>query len=489
MISRISGLILALCTLLQIVTAEELVIKNVTVVSAEREEPLKHADVVITDGLISEVSIKPVGTKGAQIIDGEGLFLTPGLMDSHVHLRAMPGIIENPSIPEHLQPLQRLFSENQPKAYLYYGVTELVDLSSSAAQLKTFKEQQWRPDVSFCGSIRVLDGYGTAGQPAETVLSWHNYILFDEEQGFNAPKGIDPADHSPEVLVKKIAEDGARCVKIFFEDGFGMASHWKVLTDSLVQRIKKAAKKFGLKVFGHANAIDMHRIAVDSQIDGIAHGMWNWNELEGQPGIPPQIALLINQVVVQDIVFQPTFNVMEGIGGVFSDEVFEDPSYKAVVPSALIKWYKTSEAKWFRHELQREVPDLSLPQLAQIFKRKGQQNGRVVKRLAELNHPLVLASDTPSSPTFAAQPGYSTYREIMQMYQAGMSLRQVFAAATLNNARAFGMTQDFGTVSPGKKANLLLLRKNPLEEIGAYDTIVKVILKGEVIERKSLGAN
>jgi len=68
-------------------------------------------------------------------------------------------------------------------------------------------------------------------------------------------------------------------------------------------------------------------------------------------------------------------------------------------------------------------------------------------------------------------------------------LPAIFRAATINNARQFGLDKDYGTVEPGKTANLLLLTGNPLETMRAWSQIEKVILHGEVIERETLAAD
>ena len=62
-------------------------------------------------------------------------------------------------------------------------------------------------------------------------------------------------------------------------------------------------------------------------------------------------------------------------------------------------------------------------------------------------------------------------------------------AATIDNARAFGLAEEIGSVEVGKRADLLLLAGNPLHDIQAFDRIEKVILGGKVIERESLAAS
>jgi imidazolonepropionase-like amidohydrolase len=78
---------------------------------------------------------------------------------------------------------------------------------------------------------------------------------------------------------------------------------------------------------------------------------------------------------------------------------------------------------------------------------------------------------------------------MQQLYNAGLSLTQIFKAATINNARKLKLDTHLGTIEPGKTANLLLLNKSPLQSIDAYDQISTIILHGQPIPRESLSAN
>jgi imidazolonepropionase-like amidohydrolase len=72
--------------------------------------------------------------------------------------------------------------------------------------------------------------------------------------------------------------------------------------------------------------------------------------------------------------------------------------------------------------------------------------------------------------------------------RGGVPLDAIFRAATLDNARAFGLQDEVGSVTVGKLANLLLLDKNPLEDLTAYDAIETVILHGRALRRSALRA-
>jgi cytosine/adenosine deaminase-related metal-dependent hydrolase len=63
-----------------------------------------------------------------------------------------------------------------------------------------------------------------------------------------------------------------------------------------------------------------------------------------------------------------------------------------------------------------------------------------------------------------------------------------FRAATINNAREFKLDSQIGTIEPGKIANLILLKKSPLESVDAYDSIITVWVHGKPISRDSLAA-
>jgi imidazolonepropionase-like amidohydrolase len=76
-----------------------------------------------------------------------------------------------------------------------------------------------------------------------------------------------------------------------------------------------------------------------------------------------------------------------------------------------------------------------------------------------------------------------------RLAEAGVTPAQIFQAATLSNAKAFGLSREIGTVEVGKRANLLLLEADPTLSLHAFDVIRKVILKGNVMDPSDLAAN
>lgn len=105
--------------------ARDLWIKNIAIVSPERTQPLAGATVKIHDERIVEISRRasPPKREAADVIDGKGLFLVPGLIDSHVHLYYIPGMLpeQEQAHPDIAQAARKQFS----KSYLYFRLYHL----------------------------------------------------------------------------------------------------------------------------------------------------------------------------------------------------------------------------------------------------------------------------------------------------------------------------------------------------------------------------
>jgi imidazolonepropionase-like amidohydrolase len=77
---------------------------------------------------------------------------------------------------------------------------------------------------------------------------------------------------------------------------------------------------------------------------------------------------------------------------------------------------------------------------------------------------------------------------VLKKCRLGVPLDKILKAATIGNAKAFNLDKQYGTVEEGKKANLLLLRSNPLATLSAYNEIDIVFLAGTAIQRETLSA-
>jgi hypothetical protein len=307
-------LVLLLAFAANVAAAADLLIEHVTVISPEQAQPLADRSVLIRDGRIVSVGQQRVAAKpDARKIDGRGKFLTPGLMDSHVHASDSAGIPPLGDDPT-LVALRDAYQRQQPRSYLYFGVTQLLDLAQFGAGLKPFESQPVKPDLFHCGALVTLDGYPTAMIPqAVRYQAFPDYVYEPANaKEHPLPAGAKEADHTPEALIERLAQGGARCIKIFIEDGFGPASDWPMMSKETLARVRAETRKRGLLLVAHANALDMQRIALDVGVDVLAHGLWNWGEYDGQPGMPAPIAEHLRKLHAKGIGYQATLRVLPG---------------------------------------------------------------------------------------------------------------------------------------------------------------------------------
>lgn len=449
-----------------------LVIRDVTVISPERAVPLEHAHVRIREGRIDEISVKPLGEE--RQIDGRGRFLIPGLIDSHMHLGSVPGMLD---AQEMAQPdLASAARAQEPRSYLYFGFTTVLSLGATPERIRRWNALDVRPDAYFCGGTPIVNGYGFRGYTATP------YSLFNPDQMKNLPATVNNAEHTPEAVVERMARDGAICVKSYRESGFAgpMAGRLPVPAVDMIRAVVKAAHAKNMPVFLHANSWQVHEFAVQAGVDAIAHGMWNGHSSTKQElgkGVEP----ILKGIVSRRMGFQPTSQVIRGLAGQLDDTFFADPLLQHAYPAKLIAWYRSPEGGWFRRAELGDTP-------SGVFDRATESGDAVVAYLARSNARLLFGTDTPSAPIYTNPPGLNGFYEMRRWISAGVTPKQLFDAVTIENARLLRLDREIGSVEKGKKANLLLLRANPLEDVEAYNTIETVFLAGRPIGREELSA-
>jgi imidazolonepropionase-like amidohydrolase len=114
-----------------------------------------------------------------------------------------------------------------------------------------------------------------------------------------------------------------------------------------------------------------------------------------------------------------------------------------------------------------------------------QRTSATLRMMVAENVKLLFGTDTPSNQGIGSPPGLNGRLELGHWVEAGVPLQEILRAATLDNAIAFRLP-DRGTIEPGKRADFLLLRENPLKSIAAYDSIDSIFLAGEPLPRASL---
>jgi imidazolonepropionase-like amidohydrolase len=481
----IASLSLLICA--QATAGQQTWITNVKLVSPEKLDRIEAGSVLVEDGRIVRVerSARAAMPKGARRVDGKGGYLTPGLIDSHVHLFAVPGMSFEQA--DKMQVMANAYFAQMPRSFLYYGYTTVIDLAAGSREfIDKVKQSPLHPDVYDCGAPLVFaNGYPSSYAPPETRFEMFSNFIYDPAQADKIPAKYKPEDYTAAKGVARVKADGAICVKTHYEHGFGNQRNLPVMSPAVYADVRKAASEEGLVLVTHGNSFEAQTFAVNGGVDVLAHGMWHWGELNKEKELPDAIKQLLDKIVERNIGYQPTMQVLYGLRAYVDPTYLNHPALSKLLPPSMLAWLKTPEGNWFKQEVTEDETDEAARQGMEAPLRRQRQ---VVAYLAGKDANFVFGTDTPSSPTYGNVPGLNGYLEMQNLHSAGMSLAQIFKAATINNARAFKLDADLGTIEAGKVANLVLMKTSPLADIRAYDSVETVWVRGKQAARGSLAA-
>jgi imidazolonepropionase-like amidohydrolase len=470
----------------QRVVDQGIVIENVTLISPERVTPLLRADVVLRDGRIAEIGTNLVPGPHARRTDGRGRFLIPGLIDSHVHA-GHSAALDDDAIDAHPE-LWSAYRAQVPRAYLAFGFTSIVDLDLTPSDQGWFESTPLHPRFYSCGrGMKVAGGYMALNVPAPSSPNFPN-LVYEPKEAEHWPKALDPRDYTAERAVSRAADAGAICVKAFVESGFG-TFHWPYLHTGTLQKIQATARERKLVLMVHANSVDSWRSALDAHADIIAHGLWVWPGDFGNSVPPPAASDVIADAARSGTHVQPTLQTVAGERAIIDPSLLDDPRLTMALPPAVIVYLRSAEGVKARTAVLEEYRKASpSPGFEPLLKAAIERTRATLKLMLQDHVALVFGSDTPGVDGFGNPPGLNGRLELQNWADAGAPLSLILRAATLDNATALGLSHELGSIEVGKRADLLLLKANPLANISAYDSIETIFLNGEPIAREALRA-
>lgn len=475
----------------------KLLIVNATIVSPERAAPLEHGSIKIGNGRIEEVGEWHPGMShsGYALHDASGKYVIPGLIDAHVHLAVIPGMndamAEGPSLEKRAlaKKLAAKYAQQLPHSYLFYGYTTLIDLNAFDREfIRSLQQAPIHPDIFDCdGAAMFANGYPMLFAPPEKRFESNRNFLYDPRQKDTIPARYRPNEHAPIAVAGRIKGAKGVCMKTFHEDGFGPSRGWPVPTTAMLRDVVAAGRHVGLTTVIHANSFRSQEAATNAGFDIIAHGMWTWDRHSSAHTPPRAIRRLLDRIIDAKTGYMPTYQVLGGLRNLYDPEFLTLPHLNDVLPANMLSWIQSQEGRWFADSLLEEE-HLDEEQMLMTFREPIHHLDAVVKYLADRNALFLFGTDTPSSPTFGNPPGLNGFLEMREWNRAGVPLRNILRAATIDNAKAFGLDADYGTVEEGKVANLVILGQDPLASVEAYDAIDTVVVRGRLLPRRTLSA-
>lgn len=392
---------------------------DVTVIPMDRERLLPNHTVVVQGQRI--LSLGPVGKvpvpEGARRIEGRGKFLLPGLAEMHAHI---PGGQAPDSIVE-----RTLF------LYVAGGVTTIrgmlghprhLELRTRAARNEMISPTIYTSGPSFNGnSVPTPETART--KVAEQKAAGYDFLkihpgiarnVFDTLAAAAQRAGIRLAGHVPLAvgLERALAVPYA---SIDHLDGYVEAM---VSADAPVQPTE--SQFFGLNLGEHLDESRMPRLVKATRDAGV------WNV--------------------------PTQTLMENLAGDVSVAVLaRRPEMRYVPQTTAAQWAEEKNSILKETGASRESA-----------RRTMEIRRKLIKALHEGGAGLLLGSDAPQ---IYNVPGFSIHRELETIVAAGLTPYQALETGTRNVALFFGNLAEAGTIEAGKRADLVLLEGNPLNDI------------------------
>lgn len=415
-----------------------LAITNVTVIPMDRERVLRAQTVVVRGETIEEVgpSASVKIPAGARRIDGSGRFLIPGLVDAHVHY-----VDDDPRKDARVDRINREYNA----MFLAAGVTEVMNLCGSP------------------GNLALRDSIAREEVVGPTVLtSPHclNDSLMTDAQGDSAA-----------VASKKAGYDFLKVYSFLSVAGF--------------EGIIRGAHRVGIPVIGHIPQRVGTQRMLESGAANVVHAeefLYNapfrlayGDAREGAVRLDTMdIAPVVHAVRVNGVAVTPTLVAYSTI----LDEAVDLRAVLARRAIARMSADAKASREWdVEHNTRAQRLSAAMP-LSRLRLGLAMQR-RLVRALRDSG--VTLLAGTDAGGTIPMAPGWALHDELQLLVNAGLSPYEALRAATANAGEFFARSfhaEKSGTITPGARADLVLLAANPLEDIANTRRIRGVVVRG-----------
>jgi len=426
-----------------------------TLIDGSGRPPVRDAVVVLRDG-----RIECAGPRrrcrvpdDADTLDVHGLWVTPGLVDAHVHYSqtgwadGRPDALDlRDQFPyEEVERRLRLTPEMFHRSWLGSGVTAVFDVGGfpwTVAMQAPSERDTRAPHLAAAGPL------------LSTLDFWLNL----------------PAERQFIYLANdSVARAGVRYLKTL---GSAAIKVWFINTptrdfDAMAHAVEAAgdeAAKVGLPLIVHATGLREAKAALKAGAKLLVHSVWD----------VPVDAEFIALMKKNGALYCPTLTVPEGYSRMYD-------AVRSGLPPPVDDPNRVVDSLTYAHVLSSALIDSArvrgrgaAPQARANRWRIGLEN---LLRVQRAGIPVAMGTDAGNPLTLH---GPAVYAEMDAMREAGLNTMEVLVAATRNGARALGRSHDFGTVEPGKAADLVILGADPLKDVRNWRR-VRYVVRGGVV--------
>ena len=408
--------------------AETVYVQAGKVLAVPGEAPLGQTTIVITDGRIVSLAsgYQTPKDKAVRVIDLKDSYVLPGLIDSHVHLTSDTGGIASQLEDVTLSPAAQGFNawENGMKT-LNAGFTTVRNLGDGDGAVLALRDAINDGQVT---GPRILDAgnsiSGTSGH-MDGSLGYRDELREYFDAAGNTCNGAEDCRRAVRLQIAR----GADVIKFASTGGvnsrIGAGLGAQMFSDE-ARAIVETAKLFGKKVSAHAHGADGIRLALEAGVDSIEHGTI----------LDPET---IDAFVASDAYYVPTLSTVNG----YIERLQANPDAYEPDVRAKIEW-----------------------------------------RIGITGKSLEILYAQGVRIAFGTDAGVSKHGrnadEFELMVKFGMPPVEAIKAATVNAADLLGLTAEIGTLEPGKSADLIAVKGNPLKDVKVLKQVDFVMVRGDV---------
>jgi imidazolonepropionase-like amidohydrolase len=430
-------------------------ITDVTVIDAANGVRENHTVIFDGDEIIS-ITAAGDAPAAAETMDGSGKYLIPGLWDMHVHLT-----------------YDDRFTDTMPETFLYWGITSVRDTGGLMHKMLPLVEKMRAPDavaprVYFSGPL--LDG---------------EHVVYDGESRPEIGTRNASAERA-ETNVANLKEQGVDFIKIY-----------EMVSPEVFRTLVEEANKHGLPIASHV-PLSMVASEAGPQVDSMEHlrnveldcasnaedlHRTRMQVLESyEPGSGFELRSSLHELqrlaAIAVLDEERCARVLSALTSTIQVPtarltalrlipVFEREDW----PDALAMMPADVQQDW------AEVPAW-IADAEERDTRVSVYSLEMIARMHAAGVPIGAGTDTPIA---YAIPGYSLHNELDALVRAGLTPLEALEAATVRPAEFLSLEHEMGTIDVGKRADLVLLTADPLEDITNTRKISAVISKGQVI--------